>query len=297
MKNREKEIYKITLKGSIVNFLLLVFKFIAGFSGKSSAMIADAVHSLTDFTTDFIVIAFVRISSKPEDENHDFGHGKYETMATAVIGFFLLFVGLGIMWSGLSDIYGVFVLKKHLPSPTLIALIAAIVSLISKELLYQYTLVVGKKLNSQAVIANAWHHRSDALSSIGTTIGIGGAIILGSKWSILDPIAAVIVSILILKEALKLLNSCLNELLERSLPQDIEDEIVAIILSVEGIKKVNKLRTRRIGNYYAMGFDIILDGAISLKEAHEHTILVERNIRERFGENTYINIHIEPDRE
>ncbi|WP_287827213.1 cation diffusion facilitator family transporter [Bacteroides sp.] len=296
ISNREKEIYKVTLQGSIINFALMIFKFIAGFFGRSSAMIADAVHSLTDFITDFIVIVFVRISSRPQDENHDFGHGKYETLATAIIGIFLLMVGVGIMWSGGVDIYAVLVKKESLASPTMIALIAAILSLVSKELLYQYTIRVGRKIESQAVIANAWHHRSDALSSIGTTIGIGGAILLGKNWSILDPIAAIVVSVLIIIEAIKLLTSCLDELLERSLPRDTEGEIIKIASSVDGVKGVQELRTRRIGNYYAIEFDILINGNLNLREAHSFSDEVEVRLRKKFGQNTYINIHIEPDK-
>ena len=296
ISNREKEIYKVTLQGSIINFALMIFKFIAGFLGRSSAMIADAVHSLTDFITDFIVIVFVRISSRPQDENHDFGHGKYETLATAIIGIFLLMVGVGIMWSGGVDIYAVLVKKESLASPTMIALIAAILSLVSKELLYQYTIRVGRKIESQAVIANAWHHRSDALSSIGTTIGIGGAILLGKNWSILDPIAAIVVSVLIIIEAIKLLTSCLDELLERSLPCDTEGEIIKIASSVDGVKGVQELRTRRIGNYYAIEFDILINGNLNLREAHSFSDEVEVRLRKKFGQNTYINIHIEPDK-
>ena len=174
---REKGIYRVTVVGSIVNFLLLVFKFFAAFFGHSAAMLADAVHSLSDFVTDIIVIVFVRISAKPEDESHDYGHGKYETLATAIIGILLLFVGFGILWSGASSIYR-FLQGDSLQEPGILALAAALISIVSKEVLYRYTVFKGKKLNSQAVIANAWHHRSDALSSIGTAIGIGGAILL-----------------------------------------------------------------------------------------------------------------------
>lgn len=156
-------------------------------------MLADAVHSLSDFVTDIIVIVFVRISAKPEDESHDYGHGKYETLATAIIGILLLFVGFGILWSGASSIYR-FLQGDSLQEPGILALAAALISIVSKEVLYRYTVFKGKKLNSQAVIANAWHHRSDALSSIGTAIGIGGAILLGPHWRVLDPIAAVVVS-------------------------------------------------------------------------------------------------------
>ena len=216
---REKGIYHVTVVGSGVNFLLLLFKFFAGIVGHSAAMLADAVHSLSDFVTDIIVIVFVRISSKPEDEGHDYGHGKYETLATAIIGIVLLFVGFGILWNGASSIYH-FLHGGSLQEPGMLALIAALVSIVFKEALYRYTVFKGKKLNSQAVVANAWHHRSDALSSIGTAVGIGGAILLGNHWRVLDPIAAVVVSFFIMKVAVKLLIPCVDELLEKSLPAD-----------------------------------------------------------------------------
>lgn len=234
--SREKGIYKVTIVGSIVNFLLLVFKFFAGIAGHSAAMLADAVHSLSDFITDIVVIVFVRIAGKPEDKGHDYGHGKYETLATAIIGLLLLCVGFGIFWNGASSIY-TFLQGGQLESPGVVALVAALVSIVSKEILYQYTVIQGKKLNSQAVVANAWHHRSDALSSIGTAIGIGGAILLGDHWRVLDPIAAVVVSFFIMKVSVQLLIPCVDELLEKSLPDDVEKEIEQTVLSFPGVSQ------------------------------------------------------------
>ena len=202
---REAGIYRVTLVGSVVNLLLLVFKFVAGILGHSAAMLADAVHSLSDFVTDIIVIVFVRISSKPEDEGHDYGHGKYETLATAIIGLILLFVGFGILWNGATSIWD-FWQGGELKEPGMLALWAALVSILFKELVLK-----GRRLNSQAVVANAWHHRSDALSSIGTAVGIGGAILLGEQWLILDPLAAVVVSLFIMKVAIQLLVPCVED--------------------------------------------------------------------------------------
>ena len=291
--SREKEIYKVTIVGSVVNFLLLVFKFFAGIAGHSAAMLADAVHSLSDFVTDIIVIVFVRISNKPEDKDHDYGHGKYETLATAIIGILLLGVGVGIFWNGASSIYGVFH-GKQLEAPGMLALVAALVSIVLKEILYQYTAIKGRKLNSQAVVANAWHHRSDALSSIGTTIGIGGAILLGDKWRVLDPIAAVVVSIFIIKVAIQLLIPCVDELLEKSLPDEVEKEIEQVVLSFPGVSQPHHLRTRRIGSQYAIELHIRMDGGISLNEAHHTATEIENKLREMFGKGTHVGIHVEP---
>ncbi len=290
---RKREIYKITLLGSVVNFLLLIFKFVAGILGHSAAMIADAVHSLSDFVTDVIVLVFVRISNKPQDEDHDYGHGKYETLATALIGVALLGVGVGILWNGTSEIIA-FVNGEQLMSPTYLALGAAAISILMKEALYHYTVLIGRKYNSQAVVANAWHHRSDALSSIGTMVGIGGAIILGPHWRVLDPIAAVVVSFFIMKVAVQLLIPCMEELLEKSLPHNIEKEIENIILSFEGVTEPHHLRTRRIGNNYAIETHIRMDGNISLYKAHETATEIENKLRDRFGLGTYIGIHVEP---
>ena len=276
---RERGIYRVTIVGSVVNFLLLVFKFFAGIMGHSAAMLADAVHSLSDFVTDIIVLVFVRISSKPQDEGHDYGHGKYETLATAIIGIFLLFVGFGIFWNGASSVY-LFLQGGSLPEPGMLALAAALVSIVSKEILYQYTVFKGKKLNSQAVVANAWHHRSDALSSIGTAVGIGGAILLGSHWRVLDPAAAVIVSFFIMKVAVGLLIPCVDELLEKSLPADVEEEIQEIILSFPDVSSPHHLRTRRIGNHYAIEVHVRMDGKITLEEAHRTATAIEDKLKE-----------------
>ena len=291
--SREKGIYKVTIVGSIVNFLLLVFKFFAGIAGHSAAMLADAVHSLSDFITDIVVIVFVRIAGKPEDKGHDYGHGKYETLATAIIGLLLLCVGFGIFWNGASYIY-TFLRGGQLESPGVVALVAALVSIVSKEILYQYTVIQGKKLNSQAVIANAWHHRSDALSSIGTAIGIGGAILLGDHWRVLDPVAAVVVSFFIMKVSVRLLIPCVDELLEKSLPEDVEKEIEQTVLSFPGVSQPHHLRTRRIGNYYAIELHVRMDGKITLEEAHSTATAIENKLKEMFGKGTHVGIHVEP---
>ena len=291
--SRENGIYKVTIVGSVVNFLLLVFKFFAGITGHSAAMLADAVHSLSDFITDIVVIVFVRIAGKPEDKGHDYGHGKYETLATAIIGLLLLCVGFGIFWNGASSIY-TFLQGGQLESPGVVALVAALVSIVSKEILYQYTVIQGKKLNSQAVVANAWHHRSDALSSIGTAIGIGGAILLGDHWRVLDPIAAVVVSFFIMKVSVQLLIPCVDELLEKSLPDDVEKEIEQTVLSFPGVSQPHHLRTRRIGSYYAIEIHVRMDGKITLEEAHGTATAIENKLKEMFGKGTHVGIHVEP---
>ena len=293
MMNREKQIFRVTLLGSVANLLLVVFKFIAGIVGHSAAMIADAVHSLSDFITDIIVIIFVAISGKPEDSDHSYGHGKYETLATAVIGIILFFVGVGILISGIKAIVGA-LQGEPLQAPSLLALIAAVISVVVKEALYRYTVKRGKALGSSSVVANAWHHRSDALSSIGTAIGIGGAVFLGEQWRILDPIAAVVVSIFIIKVAVELIKPCIDELVERSLPEEVEQRIHALILQSPQVSSPHHLRTRRIGGYIAIEVHIRMDGQISLSEAHQVASDIERRLKAEFGEKTHIGIHMEP---
>ncbi len=293
MDKREKEIYRVTLTGTLVNILLVVLKFIAGIFGKSSAMVADAVHSLSDFITDVIVLVFVHIADKPRDKGHEYGHGKFETMATLIIGLILIGAGIGLMINGIEQ-----VLKSingvRLERPTMLALVIAMVSIVSKEWLYHFTLRTGRKVNSQAVMANAWHHRSDAVSSCGTFIGIGGAMFFGEKWRILDPIAAIVVSIFIIKSGYDIIKPCVSELLEASLPEEDQNEILELVKSVDGIRAVHNLRTRKIGNAIAVDLHAKMDGNISLSEAHDKATLAEKIIKSRFGDNSVINIHMEP---
>lgn len=291
--SRERQIYKVTIIGSIANFVLLVFKFVAGVLGKSSAMIADAVHSLSDFVTDIIVLVFVKVSAKPQDAGHDYGHGKYETLATAIIGLVLLMVGTGIFWSGLSKILAVS-RGEEIGSPDLIALIAAVVSIVVKEILYRYSVIVGRRVQSQAVVANAWHHRSDAFSSIGTALGIAGAIFLGKDWHILDPIAAVVVSVFIVKVSIQLLIPCMNDLLEKSLPEKVEKEIITIIKEDPQVADPHNLKTRRIGNDCAIEVHIRVYPDMTVREAHVVATGIENRLRAKFGVRTHVAVHVEP---
>lgn len=293
LTEREKAIYQVTWAGSFVNFLLVIFKFIAGILGHSAAMIADAVHSLSDFATDIVVLIFTRISNKPQDKNHDYGHGKYETLATAIIGIVLFAVGASICWNGLQAIQTVWQ-GGRLPAPGMLAFAGAIISIVSKELIYRYTIHVGRKINSSAVIANAWHHRSDAFSSIGTAIGIGGAIVLGESWSMLDPMAAVVVSFFIMKVAVQLLKPCVDELTEKSLPDEIEKEICLITENTPGVSAIHNLRTRRIGNHYAIEMHVRMDGHLTLYEAHAKASVIENKLKEKYGNETHVGIHVEP---
>ena len=292
-QSEKQKIYTTTIIGSIANFLLVLLKFVAGFIGNSAAMIADAVHSLSDFVTDIIVIVFVRFAHKPKDELYAYGYGKYETLATAIIGVLLFIVGSGILWDGGWKIYHYFA-DGTLPEPHIIAFYMALVSIAVKELLYRYTAAVGRAVKSQVVVANAWHHRSDAMSSIGTAVGIGGAIFFGDGFEILDPVAAIVVSFFIMKVAIQLIIPSLGELLEKSLPEEVQEQIRQIILSYPGVSEPHHLRTRRIGNTYAIDVHLRMDGGMPLRIAHDHVSAIERKIRAAFGMQTHISIHLEP---
>ena len=290
---REKDIYKVTLVGSAGNVALLTFKFIAGILGHSSAMIADAVHSLSDFVTDVVVLVFVSISAKPQDQSHDYGHGKFETIATFLIGLALVAAATGIVVSGVLKLTAWWS-GDELEAPGWIALWAALLSILIKELLYQYTVRKGRKLDSQVMIANAWHHRSDALSSIGAAIGIGGSIWLGQRWTVLDPLASIVVGLMLVRVAWELLKTSMGELTECSLPAETEQEIMEIIQSFADVQEPHNLRTRRIGNRVAIEAHVRMDGQLPLQTVHERATTIERKLKERFGPKTHVTLHMEP---
>lgn len=290
---RNKEIYKVTMVGGAVNVVLLLFKFVAGIVGHSAAMTADAIHSLSDFVTDIIVLVFVHISGKPKDKSHDYGHGKYETLAMTLIGAALLAVAIGIVYNGMTKIL-LWAEGGQLEAPGMLALWAALLSIVLKEAVYRYSIAKAHKLNSQAVEANAWHHRSDALSSIGTAVGIGGAIFLGQRWTMLDPLASIIVGLFIVKVSIDLLRDGIGDLMEQSLPDAVEEEILQLAGSVPGVTEPHDLRTRRLGNHYAIELHILMDGDITLREAHDRASEVENVLRDHYGSNTHVVVHVEP---
>lgn len=291
---RNKKIYQVTLAGGAVNVVLLVFKFVAGILGHSAAMVADAVHSLSDFLTDVIVMVFVHISGKPKDKSHDYGHGKYETLAMTIIGFALLAVAIGIVYGGFTKIWGWWN-GQQLEAPGMLALWAALLSILLKEAVYRYTIMVAQQVDSQALEANAWHHRSDALSSIGTAIGIGGAIFLGQRWTVLDPVASVIVGFFIIKVSIELLRRGIGDLMEQSLPDEIETEILQLAASVDGVVDPHDLRTRRIGSHYAIELHILMPGDIPLRQAHDKASEIEDILRRHYGPETHVAVHVEPE--
>ena len=294
MEGREKQIRNVTLWGAFVNILLTVAKLLAGIFGKSAAMVADGVHSLSDLLSDLVVLIFTHISSKGKDRRHSFGHGKFETLATLIVSLILIIVAYKLASNGVESIVDI-ATGGTLPKPSYIALIAAVVSIIAKEILYQWTAQVGKRTNSSVVIANAWHHRSDALSSIGSLIGIGGAILLGHEWTMLDPIASCVISVAIAITAVRIAIPSLAELLETSLPEDIEDDILKTASEVPGVCDVHELKTRRNGVSVIIDAHIVVNPSMTIVEAHDIATKVEEALTERFGKETQMNIHVEPD--
>ena len=296
-ETRSKEAKKATWIGFVVNAFLTFFKIIAGFLGGSAAMIADGVHSLSDFFTDIVVLVGFKFTDKPADDQHNYGHGKYETLATVVISLALLLVGYKIMTSGIMSIYEVLFKGKIIEQPKMIALVAAVFSIVSKELLFRYTRRVGEMIQSAAVIANGWHHRSDAFSSVGTMVGIGGAIFLGRNWAFLDPLASLIVSVFIFKVSFKILMPAVNELLESSLQDEEIAYIKKIIEASPHIQNFHHLRTRRIGSKVAVEVHFVFEKTMSIQEAHALATEVEKEVKEYFGTSSIITTHLEPSRD
>lgn len=293
VRNRKTDIYKVSIAGSSVNVLLMLLKFIAGFFGRSSAMIANAVHSLADCLSDLIVILFVKLGSRPKDRNHDYGYGKYETLATGIIGLILLGVGIAICYEAIEKVLDA-IAGRSLGQPRLIALVVAIMSVLMKEWVFRFMHRVGEEWNSDAVIANAWHHRSDALSSICTTLGIAGAILLGPRWAVLDPIAAIIMGLIVVRMAYKLVSQAVGELTEHALPEAQKETVRRVVEDEEQVVCVLQLQTRKIGNGIVIDLCIAMPPGLTLAEAYVHTQRIEQRLKTEFGGHAQVNIQVNP---
>lgn len=292
-KDRFTKANRVVWIGFLANVLLTVFKLMAGIFGRSAAMIADAIHSISDFMTDLVIAGSLKVAARPRDGNHKYGHGKVETLAAAFVGGVLLLVGVGILYSGIKNIIGHFG-DDPLHRPGMIALYAAVFSIAIKEVLFRYTIQTGKKVNSTVLVANAWHHRSDVYSSLATLAGIAGAIFLGNQWIILDPIAAILVSFFIFKVAFMIVREALLELIETSLPSSKEKEIITIAGNVKGVHNPHDLKTRKIGSNIAIDMHIQVKQHLNVKEAHDITVELEKCLRDKYGDDTHISVHTEP---
>jgi len=292
-KKRFAEASYIVWLGFFANLALTILKLLAGIFGRSAAMVADGIHSVSDIMTDLVIAGSLKVASKPRDGNHKYGHGKVETLAAAFVGGVLFAVGAGILYSGVNSIVGHFG-DQPISKPGMVALYAAAISILIKEVLFRYTLHTGKRVNSNVLIANAWHHRSDVFSSLGTLFGIGGAIFLGPRWVILDPLAAVIVSFFIFKIALVVLREALLELIETSLPKNKEKEILQIAGDIDGVHNPHDLKTRKIGSNIAIDLHIQVQNDLNVREAHDISVCLDKRLRETYGKDTHISVHIEP---
>jgi len=287
---------RVTWLGCCVNIILTSFKLFAGIWGRSQAMIADAIHSLSDIITDIVVLLGFKVASKPADMDHAFGHERVETLATLIVGASLIIVAIWIGWTGISTILkmtsGVYLYQIRW-----IAFIAAIVSIVTKEGVYRYTVKVGKHINSQAVIANAWHHRSDALTSVATLIGIGGALLLSERWRILDPIAALVVCFFIVKVAIRIARGSVLDLIDTAVSKETVDKIKTIIKSVPGVIGVHDIKTRSIGHNIALDVHITVNPKLTVAQGHDIATKIEDELKIKLDNVGFISVHIEPHEE
>lgn len=278
----------ITLVGALVNVLLILLKFFAGIFGNSQALIADAVHSVSDLFTDAIVLLGLRVGRKAPDEEHPFGHGRIETLASAIVGVALIATALYLGVDAALNIY------RHTEyHPTNLALIGAGVSIALKEALYHYTVRIGRRIKSQLIIANAWHHRSDSLSSIAVFMGVAGARI-NPSWHILDSFAAVLVSFFIIRVGLEILRDCLREFTDTAPPPEILHKISDCTRSVEGVLDMHDLRVRTSGGMWQMETHIVVNGQLTVFEGHRIAKAVESCLAEEIEDFDRIIVHVDP---
>lgn len=288
-----KIIRHVTWIGFWVNALLMAIKLVVGYTGHSDALVADGYHSLSDFATDLIVLFFAGIAYKSADKEHPFGHGKYETFATLLIVVILFGVGVALGYGGVRTIIA-FHNGEEIPVPDIWTIVVAAVSIASKEWLFQYTRREGDRIGSTSLKANAWHHRSDAISSVATLIGVSLAYFLGSKWTLADPVACIIIAVFIMWSAVSMVKDPMNELLDISLTDEELLKAEEAIRSVPGVKSFHKLLTRRNGQTLIFDLHVKVDGNLTVRDGHEIATNVEKAIREAFGPNTIITVHIEP---
>ena len=288
MDMRYREVRKVTLVGSVVDLLLGVVKILIGNTAHSQALIADGVHSLSDLATDFLVLFAAKHSHRAADAEHPYGHGRIETVATVVLGVALTAVAIGISWDAVRRLLDP-VLLLH---PGWLALAVAFVSIVAKEIIYQYTARVGRRLRSNMLLANAWHSRSDAISSIVVVIGVGGAM---AGLPYLDAIAAVAVALMIAMIGWKLLWKSLKELIDTSLDTDQVDAIRKEILDVSGVRALHLLRTRHSGSDALVDVHIQVDPALSVSEGHQIGEYVRIKLIDRIDEVTDVTVHIDPE--
>jgi cation diffusion facilitator family transporter len=282
------EVRRVTWIGLAVNVFLSALKFIVGFLGSSQAVVADAVHSLSDMGTDFAVLLGVKFWSAPADESHPYGHRRIETIVTGAIGIALALAALGIGYNSLATIRDV-----HLKQPGWIAIAGSLLAIILKETLYRWTVTVGKRTKSSAVVANAWHHRSDALSSVPVVIAVTVAVI-NPKLAFIDHIGALVVSIFILKVSWDIIYPSLSELADLGAPQKSREKIRSIAMGINGVKSVHGIRTRRLGSGLHVDLHILVDGEMTVSMGHDISAAVKSALIEKGPNILDAVVHLEP---
>ncbi len=289
-----KTIRRVTMIGFWINAILVLIKLFFGYWGHSDALVADGYHSLSDFITDFMVLYFVGVAYKKADGDHPYGHGKYETIGSFFIAIILMIVAVVIGWEGILTIIHA-MNGISIPRPDIWTIVIAGVSIGAKEFCYRYTMVFSRRFDSSVLKANAWHHRTDAISSVATLIGVSLAYALGDSWRIMDPIASIIIAVFIGISAIKIAKPSIGELLEVSLPISQMDNIHDLIKKVSGVKRVHNLRARRNGQTIIVDVNVHVDPDITIREGHAIATDVEDNLRHAYGHNIIIYVHVEPD--
>lgn len=292
--NRADRATRVTWLSIILNTLLMCAKLFVGIVANSGAVIADALHSASDFITDFTVMVGMRLAKKPQDDDHPYGHGKYETLAAVIVGIFLCGIGLLIAYSSGETIVKAIAFNEYPEQPELLALWISIISIILKEGLFQITIHVATQTKSTALTANAWHHRSDALTSIATAVGVGIAALLGGKWILLDPVAAAIVGIILLKIAWTIVCESLDHLLEHGMTPEENKQILDILHTDAELTEPHHIRARRVGTVAVIELHFRVSPKMTVYESHLIASRVEERLCEVFGTDAIVTIHVEP---
>ncbi|MBF0622510.1 MAG: cation transporter [Magnetococcales bacterium] len=278
---------RVTLLGAFVNIFLTAGKLFAGIFGGSAAMIADGIHSASDLVSDVVVLFSIKMAHKEADEDHPYGHGKFEALATLFVAVALLTVALGIVWESVGRL-----MEPNLEPPTMVALIAAIVSIVSKEAMFQYTIRVGRKYDAKAIIANAWHQRSDAISSVAAMVGVGGAMY---GWTILDPLAAVAVAFFLGKVGVEVLMDALKELTDsiEAIDEEVRKEIHEVAHDLPGVRSIHAMHARRMGPDVYVDAHVVVDRYLSVSEGHQIADMVRFKLRDHVRSVTEVMVHVD----
>ncbi len=283
------EVRRVTWIGLAANLLLAAMKLAGGFWGGSRAVVADAVHSLSDGITDVAILVGVRFWSAPPDEKHPHGHGRIETLVTSGIGLMLAAVGVGIVWDAVAGLG-----RPREAPPGVVALVVTLISIVTKEGLYRWTAAAGRRVHSQALLANAWHHRSDVLSSLPAFVAVAVAMAV-PHWSFVDLVGAVVVAVFILQAAWHILKPAVGDLVDTAAPRETRDRIEALVLEVSGVRCVHDIRTRSVGDGVAVDMAVHVDPDISVRAGHDIALAVKRRLLDQGPEIIDVMVHIDPD--